>query len=145
MTQEIVHPVFADLLTGEGIGIPQLLHYQTLIKVTSSTTMAYQHQNRVIQESLASLWLPLWSRKVTAGMIQPDRVPLSWLRRTSTSWSQLSHLLSPLIWSLDRLFFFSFESGRCNNLIHLLRGETQRFIFYLIAMDLRLGLPTFAG
>ncbi|KAF3557290.1 hypothetical protein F2Q69_00015072 [Brassica cretica] len=59
MTQEIVHPVFADLLTGEGIGIPQLLHYQTLIKVTSSTTMAYQHQNRVIQESLASLSLPL--------------------------------------------------------------------------------------
>ncbi|KAF3581322.1 hypothetical protein DY000_02032574 [Brassica cretica] len=68
MTQEIVHPVFADLLTGEGIGIPQLLHYQTLIKVTSSTTMAYQHQNRVIQESFA---IEIKVKQMTQEIVHP--------------------------------------------------------------------------
>lgn len=34
MNTRLVHPVFADLITmGEGIGVPQLIHYQVRSRV----------------------------------------------------------------------------------------------------------------
>ncbi|KAF3486363.1 hypothetical protein F2Q69_00052582 [Brassica cretica] len=39
MTQEIIHPVFADLLTGEGIRVPQLIHYQSHQKVATGMVL----------------------------------------------------------------------------------------------------------
>ncbi|KAF2540433.1 hypothetical protein F2Q68_00031229 [Brassica cretica] len=105
-----VHPVFNDLLTGEGIRIPQLLHYQIVSRLQD------HNNNGSIQECTRSRS----NRSLVISSVRSEshrrdgiknRVPLLQLLRSSPSRLELSLCSVSLLFSATRYLSLCFRDS----------------------------------